>query len=238
MGEIGDVVDDRSRDAIDVLEAGIHQDLMIGLEDRLAVVRNKTPVVEEVECVKGGYWRERLGFVVNEVRRHVTSVSKVRNAKWREQHIDIEGGEDGVICACVRLGFDQEAPPLSGGKTDVLCSSICCLGVDAIHLYNGEVMTLEPDHYAGEVAVAYHVHKVCLSRLHFNLGIHLIIEQTNIWKGSRDTIVRCRLIAGRLILMQENWHLLVVPVRHGQSELFIVFARERCRGIVDNKWCS
>ena len=238
LGEVGDVVDDRSRNTIDVLEASFHHDLMIGLEDWFLIVGNKAQVVEEVEHGKDRYWREWFGFVVNEPAGEITGIPKVWNADRREDHIDIEGGEDGVIFACVRLRFDEEAPPLSRGKTDILRSNICLLGIDAIDLYNREVVTPKPDHYAGEVAGAYHVHQICLPGQHFDLGIRLVVKQTSIWNGSGDSIVRGRHIAGRLKGVQKIWHLLVVPVRHGQSEFFVILARERRRSIVHNKRCS
>lgn len=122
----------------------------------------------------------------------------------------VHARHEGEVGRCIVPGRKQEAATLSSRQINHLGLGWLC--IDSIDFNNRHVVALKPYILACKGTNVDHPEHVSPARLDLNAEVLRLVEQC---------ILGDRFSASRIVLADETleqvWHLVVVPVRHGQD---------------------
>jgi hypothetical protein len=105
-----------------------------------------------------------------------------------------------------------------------------CLCIYTINLHDGYVVLVEMQHDACKGAHVDGTDHMCLSGLDIEFGVLRIVDQSGIW--DRNGIWRN---TRSVILRNENWRFVVVPVRNRRDDFSVDLAMVRVERVVNNQ---
>lgn len=218
--------------SVDFGKTRFQENVMIDLvQKRRSIGGNQVHVIEKVKAIDDQIRWQRFLFVVNEICCHIRVVTR-----RRREHVDVLGREDCKVLFGGRFGGEKEAPSLPGGDPYVFVSNECLLGVDPVDLDHRQGMPIELETYTHEISHMDDAQKVGFARFQFDFRVLLVIDQRTV--RNRFQSVGLVFVFRRLIIFEEHWHLLVIPVGHREYDLVVHFIGIGSRGIMDNQWTS
>lgn len=211
--DVCDVVEPRVVGAITkVVHLHMKLERVIGIciEGKL-VIGNKGEVVERFELVDEGGRRSRCRIGVNEPASDV-GVKVGRNSV---EKIFIHASNNRKVGGSIVLCGNQDAVALSSGQIDHVGFS--GLGVNAVDFHDLHRMAFEPEILPGESSHVDDAEHISLTWLNLDVQILSVIHQGRLGDRLSTSWIGVAYEAGKL-----TRHLVVIPVRQSQNELFII----------------
>lgn len=137
----------------------------------------------------------------------------------------------GKIGRCIVLSGDEHTVALSCCNIDHICRSL--LGVDTVDFYNLHSMTLEPDILSSKSSDIDDAKQVSLSGLDCSSEVLRVVEQGRFWHWLCSCWIEYADEAHEKIR-----HEIMVPVRHSQDSLLVVFPFVGRVWIADDEWTT
>ena len=208
---------------------GVGNDGGRGREEGLLVVGDEVEVVEVGIGRVGGGDSERGGEGRVRIVDEVAGDAGAEIAGKGVEHVEVEGGDEGVVLGRGGLRGDEHTVALRG--RDVEAVHGLRLGIDPVDLDDGHGVLVEMHVRGREGGHADHAHEVRLARLEGELNVLRVVDQV----GVGD-----RLVAGRVqrrgeVGAEHGGELLVVPVREAEDNLLVVFAGVGGVRVVDDE---